>query len=275
MDILSYILARNFTKKNIENTNNEVSDIVNVLGAKNLLKVTETDDYFNGISYDVNDDGSVRIYGHLTSEAGSGFVLNYNTNLAKGKYKLTTGQEDEHNTLIMIYAVDLADGQTILGRSDENNGEFTLSEDKNVAFGISADETDVDIIIYPMCRLASIQDNTFVPYIMTNKELTENSTLITPDINLNDEYNAYVSVKQYGKIVSVIVDYNASTTQNIRLATNLPPSVLGTVYGVCNETSVDKITSNVMQVDAYGNLDLKINEDGLGNLTMSLVYLTA
>ena len=175
MDIVSYVLARNFAKKNLKNINNEISDITNVLGAKNLLKITGFDNSFNGIDYTINDDGSVKIYGQLTSEVGSGLILNDNAYLQKGSYKLTTGQLNESDTLITIYVVDLADGgQTILGQSNENNGEFTITEDKNVAFGISADEPEVDITIYPMCRLSSIQDNTYAPYVMTNKELTEN-----------------------------------------------------------------------------------------------------
>lgn len=272
MDILSYVLARNFAKKNIKNVDNEIADITNILGAKNLLKNTGVDTSFNGIQYTVNNDGSVRIYGNLTSEMGSGFVLNDNAYLQKGSYKLTTGQSNESETLIMIYAVDLADGgQTVLGQSNENNGEFTITEDKNVAFGISADEPEVDITIYPMCRLSSIQDNTYVPYVMTNKELTENASLITPTFNKNFDGN--IEVIQWGKIVSVYIDYDAISTGYVKLATGLPPCITLFAYGTCIKSTSYTTSPNIVAV-VRDELTLDVKEGGTGHLAISLIYMT-
>lgn len=273
MDILSYILARNFAKKNIKNVDNEIADITNTLGAKNLLKNTGVDTSFNGIQYTVNNDGSVRIYGNLTSEMGSGFVLNDNAYLQKGSYKLTTGQSNESETLIMIYAVDLADGgQTVLGQSNENNGEFTITEDKNVAFGISADEPEVDIIIYPMCRLSSIQDNTYVPYAMTNKELTENISLITPTFNKNFD-GGNIEVMQWGKIVSVYIDYDAISTGYVKLVTGLPPCITLFAYGTCIKSTSYTTSPNIVAV-SRDELTLEVKEGGTGRLAISLIYMT-
>lgn len=272
MDILSYILARNFTKKNIKNIKNEVSDITNTLGAKNLLKITGVDNSFNGIDYTINDDGSVKIYGQLTSEIGSGLILNDNVYLPKGSYKLTTGQLDESETLIMIYAVDLADGgQTILGQSNENNGEFTITEDKNVAFGISADEPSVDITIYPMCRLSSIQDNTYAPYAMTNKELTESVSLITPKFNKN--FDGRMEVKQWGKLVSVYISYYAASTGRVSLATNLPFCATPFMHGVCVKSTSYTTTQNIVAI-SWDEITLDVKEGGIGQMEISLLYMT-
>lgn len=274
MDIVSYVLARNFAKKNLKNINNEISDITNVLGAKNLLKITGFDNSFNGIDYTINDDGSVKIYGQLTSEVGSGLILNDNAYLQKGSYKLTTGQLNESDTLITIYAVDLADGgQTILGQSNENNGEFTIAEDKNVAFGISADEPEVDITIYPMCRLSSIQDNTYVPYVMTNKELTENISLITPTFNKNFE-GGNIEVMQWGKIVSVYIDYDAISTGYVKLVTGLPPCITSFTYGTCIKSTSYTTSPNIVVV-SRDELTLEVKEGGTGRLAISLIYMTA
>lgn len=272
MDILSYVLARNFAKKNIKNVDNEIADITNILGAKNLLKNTGVDTSFNGIQYTVNNDGSVRIYGNLTSEMGSGFVLNDNAYLQKGSYKLTTGQSNESETLIMIYAVDLADGgQTILGQSNENNGEFTITEDKNVAFGISADEPEVDITIYPMCRLSSIQDNTYVPYVMTNKELTENINFTTPTFDKN--FEGRMDVKRWGKLVSVYISYYAASTGRISLATNLPPCATPFAYGTCIKSTSYITTQNIVSI-SWDEITLDVKEGNTGQMEISLLYMT-
>lgn len=272
MDIVSYILARNFAKKNLKNINNEISDITNVLGAKNLLKITGFDNSFNGIDYTINDDGSVKIYGQLTSEVGSGLILNDNAYLQKGSYKLTTGQLNESDTLITIYAVDLADGgQTILGQSNENNGEFTIAEDKNVAFGISADEPEVDITIYPMCRLSSIQDNTYAPYVMTNKELTESINFITPTFNKN--FEGRMEVKQWGKLVSVYISYYAASTGRVNLATNLPPCVTPFAYGTCIKSTSYTTTQNIVAI-SWDEITLDVKEGNTGQMEISLLYMT-
>ena len=272
MDILSYVLARNFAKKNIKNVDNEIADITNILGAKNLLKNTGVDTSFNGIQYTVNNDGSVRIYGNLTSEMGSGFVLNDNAYLQKGSYKLTTGQLNESDTLITIYAVDLADGgQTILGQSNENNGEFTITEDKNVAFGISADEPEVDITIYPMCRLSSIQDNTYVPYVMTNKELTENINFTTPTFDKN--FEGRMDVKRWGKLVSVYISYYAASTGRVSLATNLPPCATPFAYGTCIKSTSYTTTQNIVSI-SWDEITLDVKEGNTGQMEISLLYIT-
>lgn len=272
MDIVSYILARNFAKKNLKNINNEISDITNVLGAKNLLKITGVDNSFNGIDYTINDDGSVRIYGQLTSEVGSGLILNDNAYLQKGSYKLTTGQLNESDTLITIYVVDLADGgQTILGQSNENNGEFTITEDKNVAFGISADEPEVDITIYPMCRLSSIQDNTYAPYVMTNKELTENINFTTPAFDKN--FEGRMDVKRWGKLVSVYISYYAASTGRVSLATNLPPCATPFAYGTCIKSTSYTTTQNIVSI-SWDEITLDVKEGNTGQMEISLLYMT-
>lgn len=272
MDILSYVLARNFAKKNIKNVDNEIADITNILGAKNLLKNTGVDTSFNGIQYTVNNDGSVRIYGNLTSEMGSGFVLNDNAYLQKGSYKLTTGQSNESETLIMIYAVDLADGgQTVLGQSNENNGEFTITEDKNVAFGISADEPEADITIYPMCRLSSIQDNTYAPYVMTNKELTENINFTTPTFDKN--FEGRMDVKRWGKLVSVYISYYAASTGHVSLATNLPPCATPFAYGTCIKSTSYTTTQNIVSI-SWDEITLDVKEGNTGQMEISLLYMT-
>lgn len=272
MDIVSYVLARNFAKKNIKNVDNEIADITNILGAKNLLKNTGVDTSFNGIQYTVNNDGSVRIYGNLTSEVGSGLILNDNAYLQKGSYKLTTGQLNESDTLITIYAVDLGDGgQTILGQSNENNGEFTITEDKNVAFGISADEPEVDITIYPMCRLSSIQDNTYAPYVMTNKELTENINFTTPTFDKN--FEGRMDVKRWGKLVSVYISYYAASKGRITLATNLPPCATPFAYGTCIKSTSYTTTQNIVAI-SWDEITLDVKEGNTGQMEISLLYMT-
>lgn len=165
-----------------------VRDYVNELGVKNLLvpKWAETLTTENGVTYTFNADGTI-----VMNTDASGATANTNCNLRDrsittnnlfpaGSYILTgcpTGGElNKYRTWVRAYRPNT---NTALTENlyDEGNGvSFTVSEP--FSLGINAtvfkDYVCNNLTWKPMLRLASdINDDTYVPYAMTNKQLTD------------------------------------------------------------------------------------------------------
>lgn len=154
--------------------NDNLNEVVNNLGAKNMLPNNATSQVVAGITYTINSDGSITISG--TSTASSGIVLSSNQLLHKGTYKTTTGQTQEEDADAFIYVQD-TNTQRVISRSNDLGvpSQFTLANDTLVNYGVWVDVgKTVNVTIYPMVRPASIADDTYAPYAQTNKELTDN-----------------------------------------------------------------------------------------------------
>ena len=166
----------------IDDLDDEISEMVNYYGAKNILATPYySDDGLenNGVTYTVNSDGSVTANG--TATASSTFYFFHNV---KGSVlqiingcifnKLTDGSD---NTFFLSINATL-DPWTPYCRLT-NEGEKVIS-------GIPNNDTLVDGIIritsgttvtnktfYPMIRMPGIKDDTFVPFAYTNQRLTD------------------------------------------------------------------------------------------------------
>lgn len=143
-----------------------------ILGAKNLLPVTMASQVLSGVTFTV--DSSSGIIGVSGNNSGTPFSDVIGTTLLKpGTYKVTTGQATELNAQIGI-AVTNASSGTILARSWNGTEVFTISSDTQVNFHIEVNVTGAitSTTIYPTCKLASIKDESYVPYSKTNSELT-------------------------------------------------------------------------------------------------------
>lgn len=143
-----------------------------ILGAKNLLPVTMASQVLSGVTFTV--DSASGIIGVSGNNSGTPFSDVIGTTLLKpGTYKVTTGQATELNAQIGI-AVTNASSGTILARSWNGTEVFTISSDTQVKFHIEVNVTGMitSTTIYPTCKLDSIKDESYVPYAMTNRDLT-------------------------------------------------------------------------------------------------------
>jgi hypothetical protein len=152
-------------------------DSYNITGAKNLCPNNAADIVNHGITYDILSDGSVNVTG--TSDSGgtssSGNWLNEEgITLPAGTYKLTTGQSDEANVGVILKVVLKSNTSTTLGISNVNDGVFTLSSPTEVVFGLNTipPTVNINVHVYPMCRVASVSDDMYVQHAMTNAQLT-------------------------------------------------------------------------------------------------------
>ena len=189
-----------YAKTNVELTQDkaeqsEVNDIVNILGAKNILnnEVTTNSDW-HGVNRTVNADGTITLSG--TSTAWDFANFNYvqgQKSIPSGTYIINGSCE---NTALAI----VADGSVIARQYGARETTFTITDnmvETYARFEMFTDKTftSESSIIYPMIRLASDPDNTYVPYSMTNQQITPYVQAIS-NPNLLD--NPWFTVNQRG-----------------------------------------------------------------------------
>lgn len=172
------------------NNNAEIADIVNVYGAKNLIPYpcnsgSRTN---NGITFTDNGDGTVTANGTATADVSYNISQRYGVSgglfsLKNGNY-LLSGCEGGSNTTFFIQAgVTKNNVFSLLNKNYDGDTAITVDGDDNsndsaniaVQIVVRSGQTLTNKVFKPMIRLASIQDNTWVPYAKTNKKLTDDN----------------------------------------------------------------------------------------------------
>lgn len=157
----------------------EISDIVNVLGAKNLLPNTATSQIVNGVTFTVNSDKSVSCSGTSTARS---YIVVYNGDALVdliGKSIIVSGCPGGGDSVngYDLNIVFFNNGTEVDRFFDVGEGlEIVVPTHDNARIYIIAEVANINMsnkIFYPMIRLISIKDDTYVPYVSTNKELTD------------------------------------------------------------------------------------------------------
>lgn len=132
---------------------------------KNLLQNTETSRTINGVTFTVNEDGSVTCNGTASAITYLDLNENFNSTLyagAKASF-YQSGQRPAVNTYIIRISkanrVGLQDFQ-MNNQVIIDNGDSLL-----LAIRINKDYTCDNLTFYPMIRKADITDDTYEPYI--------------------------------------------------------------------------------------------------------------
>lgn len=169
----------------LASTANEITTIVNKYGSKNLLSLKTTVNKANadGLNVSFLDDGGIRVYGTKTTDKKGDIYYspNVKTTLKPNtKYTLTSVNSAPNAMTVRMHLI--ADKKTIYignNTSDVNKTSITFATPnasniyvKEYAITVT-DNNPIDVTVYPMLRYAAIKDDTYVPYAMTNRELTE------------------------------------------------------------------------------------------------------
>lgn len=156
----------------IQTLTNQANSMVNVLGAKNLLETELEGTTFDKVNVTRNSNGTISVStnGEVESTQQIIHINSGFTPPVTGQYKLT-GAYDENVFLIGFNVTD-----SIWMDSDIGNG-VVLSLDQNKLYDfvivVRANTTlSTPVIVSPMLRPNRIVDDTYVPYAMTNQELT-------------------------------------------------------------------------------------------------------
>lgn len=166
-------------------TNNDDA-MLNVLGAKNLLLNNATTQVVNGVTFTVNPsgylEGTVKVNGTASEDTWFGLT---GVNVAVyskrnyGNCYLSGGISGEIQ--LQVYWSD--DGST-WGGTIVSRGTDALIPNKNyysqVLVFVKSGTTVNNAIVYPMIRPVGT-DDTYVPYAMTNRDLTQALTNVKND----------------------------------------------------------------------------------------------
>jgi hypothetical protein len=145
-----------------DDTVKDIWKVQGELGAKNLLKFpyVSASQTVNGITFTVNDDGSVAVSGTATANAffnlqiidfGNISMRTYNDTFKNSSYAITDGIDGHSINFYVGY--------------DGNN--------KKTFIVVSQGTTIDNVTVYPMIRYASDTDDTWQPYAPTNYQLNQ------------------------------------------------------------------------------------------------------
>ncbi len=132
---------------------------------KNLLPNTVTNQTINGVTFTVNEDGSITCNGTATNTVEIRLVISFS--LPAGNYRLT-GTPSSGSTSSYYLRAWYSSGTTTVWLMDGGSGyNFTLTDTAtmNISIVIRPNQVLNHIIFYPMIRKADIEDDTYEPYI--------------------------------------------------------------------------------------------------------------
>lgn len=163
-----------------------------VVSGKNLLRNTAATQTINGVTFTVNDDGSVTCNG--TANETVRHMLGGITLMSGVQYKMSGCPTNGANN---TYRLDprLMTGSVIVSFIDNGNGAvYTPNADVRINVGIYIQNgyTCDNLTFYPMIRLITIEDDTYEPYhestttnIYLDEPILENESISLSDTNTN------------------------------------------------------------------------------------------
>ena len=189
-----------------------------VLGAKNLLQNTATSQTIYGVTFTVNSDGTVTANGTCNTGGQSGvycqLYINIGMNLDTDKRYILSGCPINDIGAILQHSSWTAGGEFVndTGNGVEYNGYDAQQYPNNrVLITIPNGKTANNLVFKPMLRLASDPDDTYQPYAMTNRELT-NGKADKTDVDSNiDELKSYLGI-----LTTPVPSYVANTLPVLR-----------------------------------------------------------
>ena len=179
-----------------------------VLGAKNILPIRKSSGDNRGIAYTVNSDGTVTLDngtatggtsvfnivsagGFVGDKYAREFILSGTpSSLGSNNYCMQLRDGEDHVYYKGHEVIDTGDGVTV------DFSKLTLSDSTPLAatnvrllIRVASGVSGANGVFKPMLRITSDPDDTYVPYAMTNKELTEKvfeKRVLSSSDDLND-----------------------------------------------------------------------------------------
>lgn len=182
-------------KTQFDLVHNELSDVNNILGSKNILPNSATTQVINGITYTVAADGSINVNGTASADSILHIVPGTTGKLSNifskgGNYIISVGTTGTGVNVFfgieytgstwdiaewLTYSTRLSKEIYIDGTKLNNSSSYIESYIK-----VNSGTTVSNIKVYPMLRPSSVRDDTYVPYSKTNYELTTEISNFAP-----------------------------------------------------------------------------------------------
>lgn len=155
----------------LNSTADEIATIVNGYGSKNLVDTSLIPNSIGiggGVTRNNNGDGSITYSGTSTVTHTIYLPLMEGQNLGKGTYIFTPNPMTAATYTYQIYKNGRYWKNYVLTQTIE----ITEAGKYSIGVAIKSNAT-ISNTFKPMLRYAAIKDDTYVPYAMTNRELTE------------------------------------------------------------------------------------------------------
>lgn len=168
-----------------------IEAIENVLGAKNVLPNNATSQTSQGVIFTVNADGSITLSGSLQGVSYTGVNIAENYNIP-----IDCIMNGMPSNVPHVFLECVASDWSGIVKRDYGSGTYINASEfvgKSALVRIiveSGADLSTPVTIYPMIRDARITDPTYVPYSMTNRELTEKVVVLTQRIDTVISVNA-------------------------------------------------------------------------------------
>lgn len=198
----------------------EINYAINT-GAKNVFPNIAVSQTVGGVTFTVNDDGTVTANGTKTNN--DWFILSENNSFDAGTYTLSDGLPDDTINCRLIISTARSMSATIM--STETNlrtqtRTFTTAKTGlYYAIRIASGATVNNLTFKPMIRRAEVTDDSYEPYAPTNRELYETKTEQTETnviANLGAknllQYNGYGTGAENG--VTYVINSDGTITVN-------------------------------------------------------------
>lgn len=225
-------VTSNGIKTQLDLVHDELSDVNNMLGSKNILPNSATTQVINGITYTVAADGSINANGTATADSIlhiiPGTIGKLSAIFSKGgNYIISAGTTGSGVDFFfgleytgstwdigewLKYTTYLSKEIYIDGTKLNNSSSYIECYIK-----VNSGTTVSNIKVYPMLRPAKVKDATYVPYSKTNYELT---TEISNLANQSYVFGSAVDLKSY----TPSNRYTAPSDGYVRLQNNLSNS---------------------------------------------------
>lgn len=214
------------TQGEIDTAVKDVYTVMGQNGAKNLIPYPyhETTKTTNGITFTDNGDGTITVNGTATQNSTFYFTpSSWNNEEIKGNVKLSSGGAPLNSNFKITVETPSGTNKNL-----QDNGELSLTITaaiKNIRLFVANGTTVDNVTIYPMIRLASDTDNTYQPYAMTNKQLTEQVAALDTELSNKVEASsndgacngALIKVSDSRMIVMIQNGGSATGENNMRL----------------------------------------------------------
>lgn len=198
-----------------------------VLGAHNLLPNFAVAETKNGITLAIDSDGVITVNGTLTSGSTYFLLNNYSTYgdlpIPSGKYRGSGAPKTYTGTATVVLNFYNFNGNSAdnYERGDGIALDYVRGSNFNVAIIVSGGvgKTVTNAKFYPMLTDIRDTDRTYAPYAMTNRELTDMSTVIPVADSEFSVLATGVSISnnwscRYGKLLNISLTIAFSSAIN-------------------------------------------------------------
>lgn len=152
---------------------------------KNLAYTNPSNQTISGVTFTVNSNKSITLNGTATETGKYRIDGDFSGLESDNEYILSGCPAGGHDAAYGLYLYDENTGDTVANDygDDFDLSEFTSGSDTSgyyLEIVFYSGQVFENFTFYPMIRSAEIEDDTYEPYYMTNKELTEGFSDLKP-----------------------------------------------------------------------------------------------